>query len=396
MATAAHLPYQVTPFKNESGTTSYRVSGSWKGKRTRENHPDRATADAVCNAKNAEVIRDEGARKVYVVQTHLTEDQVHEAEGVFNRLGNRWKLQEVVDAGVAALDSRPTARLVAPLAEEWLLLIEDEVATRWLADLRKAVRQFVAENPGITTAQWDRALTRKWLDGLALANQTKANLRNRLHRFCVWLIESGHIRENPTAGIRISSRASGAKQADKALPSILTPRQAQALLHACQLGACRRVLGWASACLFVGLRPESEAPRATWAEVKVETAEWSVMGRKRGAKPRIIPLQPTAIAWLKVVKADAMEQPAVFSRRLKRRAVELANAWLAEHHPKDKAIMWDEDITRHTFASYRSAQIPVHELAEEMGTSPSMIYSHYRNPRPAAAVAQFWALMPKA
>lgn len=392
MATA--LPFSVVPFENKSGTVSFRVTGSWGRERIRKNFPDRVSAENLCNAKNAEAMKAQAAAPMVMVQTRLSEADVRTAEGAVNRISGRWPLLAVIEAGIAHLESRPVGQKVAPLGEEWLTILEDEVSDRWRADLRKCVRRFTRENPDLMTDRWDRAFTRTWLDGLDLGKQTKANLRNGLHRFGGWLVESGHMAVNPAAGIRITGRMSGAKLADRPLPSIFTPRQAEALLRACELGACRRLLGWVSTCLFTGLRPESEAPRSTWAEVKFETGEFSVMGRKRGAKPRVVPMQPTAVAWLKVVKADAMDAPAVFSRRIRARAVELANAWLAEHHPKEKPIAWDEDIARHTFASYRSPQVPIHKLAEEMGTSASMIYAHYRNPRPAAEVAAFWSIMP--
>jgi integrase len=178
------------------------------------------------------------------------------------------------------------------------------------------------------------------------------------------------------------------------MPTILSPLQAEALLRACESALCRRLLGWMAVCLFAGLRPEGEAPRITWAEVNFRTRELSVMGRKRGAKPRIIKLQPTALEWLNVVKADLMPQPAFFLRHLRRKAVEIANEWLANSYPKEAAIVWDEDITRHSFASYRSPHIPVHELAAEMGNSPAMIYGHYRHPQSKAAAEKFWAIRP--
>ncbi len=389
------LPYTVLPFTNESGSTSFRVTGSWKGERIRKNFAERVLADAFCNDKNVEALRGASAPVQFrVVQTRLEEADVRTAEAALDRIAGRWSLKEVLDRGLATLENDVPSQLVEPLATEWLQLVEHEVSDRWLKDLRHRVEYFLDAHPGLTTDRFNRSVVRKWLDGLPLAQQSKANMRNGLHRFCGWLVERGHLKENPASGIRITRRKSGAQTADRPLPTVFSPAQCEALLKAASLGSNRRVLGWVSTCLFTGMRPESEAPRATWAEINFATSEWSVMGRKRGAKPRVIKLQPAALEWLKVVKADAMEKPALFFRAARRKAVIDANAWLAANRPEEKPIVWDEDITRHTFASYRSPQIQVHELAGEMGNSPGTIYAHYRHPKPAADVAAFWALRP--
>jgi integrase len=371
---------------------SFRVTGSWKGERIRKNFAERAEADAFCNAKNAEANE---AAPLAMVQTRATQTDVVALEAALERIRGRWPLRQVVDAGLASLEAQAPAHLVGPLATEWLELIKDEVSPRWYSDLKHRVTTFAGDHPTLSTDRWDRAVTRAWLDGLGLAQQSKANMRNAVHRFGGWLVERGYLKENPASEIRIARRQSGAQLADRPLPSIFTPVQCEALLRACELGTCRRLLGWVAACLFTGLRPDSEAPRAEWAEINFETGEWSVMGRKRGAKPRVIMLQPAALAWMRIVKADALEKPAIYSRRAKERAIELANEWLAKRHPAEKPVVWDGDITRHTFASYRSPAIPVHKLAEEMGNSPAMIYGHYRHPRPAAEAKAFWALRPR-
>jgi integrase len=395
VATELILPFRVVPFENASGTWSYRVTGSWKGSRTRENYGDRASADAVCNAKNAEALKASSARPVRLVQTSVPDADLNAVESAIERIAGRWRVGDVLAAGISSFEATPAPQLVAPLAEEWFLLVESELGARWFKDLKKLVTQFTKGNPGLTTDRWDSVFTRTWIDGRAVGKQTKANSRNALHRFGGWLVERGFKKENPAGGIVIRGRRSAAQIADAPMPTIFTPAQAEAMLRACELGSCRRLLGWMASCLFAGLRPESEAPRATWPEVHLKTSEWSVMGRKRGAKPRVVRLQPAALAWLRVVKADAMEKPALYSRRVRRRAVELANEWLAKHHPKERPIEWDEDVTRHTFASYRAPQIPVDDLAKEMGNSAAKIYAHYRHPQRAAAVKAFWEIRPR-
>jgi integrase len=176
---------------------------------------------------------------------------------------------------------------------------------------------------------------------------------------------------------------------------VFTAAQAEAWMRACCSPEYRRLKGWAILCLFCGLRPSSEAINLTWDEIDLESGEISVMGTKRGAKPRHVKLTKTALAWLKFAKEDGEATPGFFNKYQRRMAVVKANEWLAEHHLKEKPLVWDEDIQRHTYASYRSSDgVPLYALADEMGTSTRTIYAHYRNPRPAAEVKAFWAIRP--
>ncbi|HEX8313283.1 MAG TPA: site-specific integrase [Chthoniobacteraceae bacterium] len=56
---------------------------------------------------------------------------------------------------------------------------------------------------------------------------------------------------------------------------------------------------------------------------------------------------------------------------------------------------WRHNALRHSYGSYRASILKnVHQLAEEMGTSPEMIHKHYRNPRPASQARAWFAIKP--
>lgn len=388
------LPFSVVTFANKSGATSFRVTGSWAGERIRKNFRHHADAIALCNAKNAAALAATAAAEVRLIQTRLTDHELRTAESAREQSRGRWTLREIVTAGLATLEAAPIVQPLAPLAVEWLDLMEAQVSQQWHRDLRARVSAFVNRNGSLTTGTFTRAAIRADLDALDVAPQTKANHRNALHRFAGWLVERGFYRENPAAGIRIA-KSRLAEGAALAMPAVLTPEQAAALMWAMQLAECRRLLGWAALCLFAGLRPESEAPRAAWAEIDLETGQMHVLGRKRGAKPRTFRLQPTALAWLRLAKLDRMAIPGTYLVKVRRRAVELANERLSEQGGGGGPIVWEEDILRHSFASYRAgAGVTLPALADEMGTSPRVIYAHYRNPRTPEQVAAFWAVMP--
>ena len=60
-----------------------------------------------------------------------------------------------------------------------------------------------------------------------------------------------------------------------------------------------------------------------------------------------------------------------------------------------KGRKWEEDLTRHTFASY---WLPIHKLrpvlAEEMGNSKKVIDRHYRQFVPPSEAEKFWKILP--
>lgn len=386
------LPFSVAAFPNKSGSNSFRVTGSWAGERIRKNFADHAEAVALCNAKNAAALASQTASETRLVQTRLTDPELRAAENAREQSRGRWELREIVAAGVAALESTPQVQPLAPLAVEWIDLMESQVSRRWHRDLRARVSAFVNRNPTLSTASFTRAAIRADLDGLDVAPQTKANHRNALHRFAGWLVERGFCRVNPAAGIRIA-KSRLAAGAELQMPAVLSPEQAAAFMRAMQLAECRRLLGWAALCLFAGLRPESEAPRAAWAEIDLSAEQMHVLGRKRGAKPRTFRLPATACAWLRLARADRMAIPGTYLVKVRRRAVELANEFLREEG--GEPLVWSGDVLRHSFASYRAgAGVALPALADEMGTSPRVIYAHYRTPRTPAQVAAFWAVRP--
>lgn len=58
-------------------------------------------------------------------------------------------------------------------------------------------------------------------------------------------------------------------------------------------------------------------------------------------------------------------------------------------------MIWDEDIIRHSFGSYRLVVLKsTPALALEMGNSEEVIHGHYRRPVGEKATQQFCALSP--
>jgi len=390
---AIALPYSIVEYHNpRTGSVSWRVQGSWRGKRVRQNLASESSARAVCDLKNAEALREQATLPPpRLVPTRLEEGELMAVEAAVQKAAKRWSLPQILDAGLEALTKAPKDEPLEPLFRAWLKRMEHDLGARWLAEIQHRGDFFFRANPKMTTTAFTPQFFARWISGLSCKGQSRANYRNALSRFAGDMVAEGVLPINPCKGLRIARRRDKGEA-----PSILTPRQAAAFMYVhLHFPELRPELGWAVECLFAGLRPQNEAPRAIWKEIDLARGTQSVHGSKRGVKPRILELHPTAREWLQVVKEERRPLLAPYTRHLRQLAVKRANEWLAVDSPAEAPIAWDEDILRHTYASMRAASgIPMDQLAAEMGTSTKMIYSHYRHVRPAAVAKQFWEITP--
>ena len=141
---------------------------------------------------------------------------------------------------------------------------------------------------------------------------------------------------------------------------IFTPGQLEKLLRK----ADESLVLYLSIGAFAGLRT-AELQRLEWSEVKLDQSVIEVTAKKaKTGSRRLIPIQPNLCAWIRP-----------FVRR------EGLVCWLSTINQKASAfarsqdIQWPQNALRHSFASYRLAQLKnTAEVALEMGNSPAMIF----------------------
>jgi integrase len=157
------------------------------------------------------------------------------------------------------------------------------------------------------------------------------------------------------------------KRSEKPTPAeIFTPAQLAVLLkHASPEFAPCLALG-----AFAGLRSE-EILRLDWSDVERRPGFIEVAAHKaKTATRRIVPLLSNLARWLAVAPRNG------------------ARVWPQSkdcffHAMRDTAadakIKWEQNALRHSFISYRLAEIQdVNRVALEAGNSPQMIFRHYR------------------
>jgi len=105
--------------------------------------------------------------------------------------------------------------------------------------------------------------------------------------------------------------------------------------------------------------------------------------------PRVIPMSDALRAWLEWAGIrEGMTGPVCLKNPT--RTGELARL--------GKLVFgggWSKDICRHSYGSYRNAQLrTLAQVAEEMGTSVAMLHRHYHNPQPEELGNQWFAMRP--
>jgi integrase len=170
----------------------------------------------------------------------------------------------------------------------------------------------------------------------------------------------------------------------KAPVEILTPKEMTALLeHATPEIARCFALG-----AFAGLRSE-EILRLEWSDVKRRPGYIEIAADKaKTAARRLVPIADNLTRWLiHGNSADGLVWPYTKTKFFKTR---LRVALKAK-------VEWKSNALRHSFISYRLAEIQdVNRVALEAGTSPQMIFRHYRELATPEQARTWFSIVPVA
>jgi len=304
------------------------------------------------------------------------------------------------------------------------------------ASLLEAVRYFVKQNPLRTPTPVPQIVTElllaKEADGMS--GVYVKDLRGRLGRFAkkfkgpIGLVTSAEIedflrglksqdRNEERAGKALSGKSrnnyrraigtlfyfaesrgylpKGMAQVD----SVALAREEETDIEIFRPGELERVLELAEPALvpfltigaFAGLR-HAEIQRLDWSEVRLEENLIEIKASKaKTASRRLVPILPNLKAWLE--KHRQPEGKVCGYANVPKQLMwlsETVDAALRQEDPP-KAFSWKHNALRHSFISYRVAQIQnVAQAALEAGNSPRMVFSNYREiVRPAEAEKWF-------
>jgi integrase len=267
---------------------------------------------------------------------------------------------------------------VSQLGQEVLAAkARDGKAPAYLADLRKRLTRFCQDfgSRAVTSIAVDEL--DKWLRDLPLSLKSRANYRANIGVLFSSAEQRGIIDRNPI------SRTAKPKLIDRP-PEIFTVDELRALLEASTRTA-PDVVPMLAIGAFAGLR-EAEIQRLDWSEVDLARGHIEVKAAKaKSARRRIVPIQPNLAAWLgPYAGRSGQVVPAGARKKLDRvrKAAGLAR--------------WPLNGLRHSFASYRLAQINngPHVAAELGHTGPQMLYSTYREVVRPEEAERYWKIAP--
>ena len=372
--------------------TQWKVEGRLNGTRVRKFFPDKEQAESYRQRKEVEAINGTSDLKPSV--THLSSEQLRQAEAAFKRLGER----SILAAVDWYLDTYRDTLTKLSVEVAYLQFMEDRrphVRQSTIDDYTSSLKAF-----GVFTAKRPIPEIRgddveSFLKSRELKGKSWNNTRADLSAFFTWCAKPPRkwITSNPVEEVNPMKIARG-------LPEIITVKQAADLMAFLETyqGAGKTpkspgfLVPYFSLALFAGVRPainEGELVR-----IGQITDNTRIVDLKTGViriTPEIaktkdvrqISIQPNLVKWLQ-------RYP------LKDYPILPANAYDEVTEVRKKFTL-GHDVLRHTFISMHVCQFrSMADTALQAGNSESMIKKHYLNLVAPDDAKKFWAIVPKA
>jgi integrase len=288
----------------------------------------------------------------------------------------------------SARNKKITPKRVPDLVTELINVKESRGASsRYLGDLRARLARFAEafqrEASNVTTAQ-----IQEWLDNLGLGSQSYTNFRRVLHLLFEFAVARGYAVDDPVEGVERVKVRNGDVQ-------IFKPEELARLLEAARLNY-PDFLPCIALGAFAGLR-SAEVERLEWSDIDLTGRSITVAASKaKTASRRIVPIHDNLAAWLAPYDKRQGKVWADSSVLFYKRQEALATATAVEADLENgiegrKAVEWKSNGLRHSYTSYRFAQIgDAGRVAGELGNSAAVVHKHYRElVKPAEAVRWF-------
>lgn len=378
--------FKVRPFKNPSGQTVYQVDGFINGKCIRQNFPTRKEALLEKEALELKAVQS-AASNLRMVGTHLSDDELRQAESVFLRIrGDSRTLIKLVDFGLANLKESKTEKLLAEAITEYVahrtadhkrgLISDAQILT-----IRKqtVLLQESFKNVMVSDLTAEKITAYCSREGAAL--KTHNNRRGIVSTFLKYAEDNGWIAQNPISKVPhydITHKRGSA--------ATLTAEKAAALMNYVENYRDGCLAPFFALALFAGIRPDNsngEISKLTAGNVNMNTGvihvepEISKVDMKRN-----VTIQPNLAAWLAAYPLT--KYPLV-----------VKNMWY-HRIAISKKFGLSHDVLRHTFISMHVAKFrSMGDTALQAGNSEAIIRRHYLDVKSSDEANAFFSIMPK-
>ena len=355
--------------------TYYRVAYHIDGKRHRLHYNDVEKAIAEAEAKAAQLSRCDGAAATFSGRDrHVYEralEEIKDFDVPLDAVAHEYKEARKLLDGVPIVDAarfysrhhgRGVTRKSVAAGVDAMIAIKTAkgVSQVYLADLRYRLGVFKeAFHCDVNVLAPDDVAG--FFERLRLSPRSYNNFLRTVRTFLTFAQKQGWLSKETDLLARLENRS------EKRAPvEIFTPSQLTALLK----NASRELAPCFALAAFAGLRAE-EILRLDWADVERRPGFIEVAAHKaKTATRRILPISENLARWLAIAP------------RNEHRLWQHSKAWFFEamrNAASDAKIKWKQNALRHSFISYRLAEIQdVNRVALEASTSPQMIFRHYR------------------
>jgi len=242
------------------------------------------------------------------------------------------------------------------------------------------------------TTDIDRSDIEDWLLESKWSPRTRKNYLVTLTTIFNYAKNKGYVAENPAEGIERPIL-------DDKPPGILTVAQVRSLFWAANEHD-KALLPTLAIALFAGLR-RSELCALNWDEVDLESGLIEVKAAKaKTRKRRLITIQPNLLKFLNSWERKGEigpRNPDLFNQRLNDLLPHTGTeADLSEEQKAEAKISkWPHNALRHSYGTYHLAKFKnENQTALEMGNSPQIVMSHYREIVRPKAADLFWEIAP--
>ncbi len=218
-----------------------------------------------------------------------------------------------------------------------------------------------------------------------------------LRSACNWAVRMRMADASPTAGMK-------PKRIDWTEPGFLSPERVERIFRIAEAhpGAAESGVGaFLALSFFAGVRT-AEIWRARWEDLDLDGAVLRIpqpKGFTRGRKPRLVELEPNAVAWLRLWRDWTATHAGRAAGRIVRDEHDIRN-WKAKRLVPE-GLSWGNDEAhnagRHTYATmhvaaFRNAAATAINLGHIRGTD--LLDRHYRGLAPQALAETYWRIRP--
>ncbi len=353
---------RVTP----AGTVSWRLDlGMINGRRVLKTYPTEIEARGALELAKAEV-RQHGVRSLEVSHSDRSRLQYWlEKLPEGKTIDDVFRFFLVHHVGLNA--NKPIEVL---LVEYRLELERLERTTKYIRTSIATLKDFFCGLRDVELAEINRAHVLPFIAQVKAA----ASQRNRLgaiRAFFEWTISCRYIMANPLTGA--ANRIRIAREKEKEILS-LSPSDAKRLLEVAQKDQYQPLLGFLTAALFCGVRPE-EIYRTPVSTLELDQRVFRINAKaSKTAQKRVIELSPAAVSWFQKWKEVCPDQSTFRPPGWQKR-------WASLRSEAGLQKKWVPDVLRHTFASMHYAKFQnASTLKAQMGHSQSeeTLFRHYR------------------